>query len=51
MKCKTLKNKIYAVLLVLAGMVPMAIDNDATALVFLGAIAVPMFFAKEPWVY
>lgn len=48
---KTLKNKLYAVALLIYGYLPVLIDKDATALVFLALIAVPLFFAKENWIY
>lgn len=48
---ETLKNKVCASLLLLAGMVPVVMEGDGTALVFLGFIAVPMFFAKTNWIY
>lgn len=48
---KTLKNKVYAVSGLLIGAVGTAITNDATLLLVLGLIAVPMFFAKKPWIY
>ena len=41
---KTFKNKLYAVGLMLCGSVP-------TFLEFIGMIAVPLFFAKENWIY
>ena len=44
---KTLKNKIAALSLVLAGLVPTLLDGDATVLVFAGLFAIPLFFAKE----
>lgn len=48
---KTLKNKLYAVVLLICGCLPVLIDKDATVLVFLALIAVPLFFAKENWIY
>lgn len=48
---KTLKNKLYAVVLLACGGVSTLVADDATALVFIGMIAVPLFFAKENWVY
>lgn len=48
---KTLKNKIYAVVLLICGYLPVIIDKDATALVFFAFIAIPLFFAKENWIY
>lgn len=47
---KTLKNKLYAITLLACGYVPVLIDNDGTALVFFGMIAIPLFFAKENWI-
>lgn len=48
---KTLKNKLCAITLMGAGLVPVFLMKDLTALVFLGCFAVPMFFAKENWIY
>ena len=48
---KTLKNKLYAVVLLICGYLPVLIDKDATALVFFAFIAIPSFFAKENWIY
>ncbi len=47
---KTLKNKVYAVLLLVCGYVPVLIDNDATVFVFMLMFAGPLFFAKENWI-
>lgn len=48
---RTQKNKIYALLLIACTLPVMFLEGDATATVFVGFIAVPMFFAKESWVY
>lgn len=48
---KTLKNKLYAVVLLICGYLPVLIDKDATALVFFAFIAMPLFSAKENWIY
>lgn len=48
---ETLRNKIYALLLIGCTLPVMFLDGDATATVFVGFIAVPMFFAKENWIY
>lgn len=48
---KTLKNKLYAVVLLICGYLPVLIDKDAIALVFFAFIAIPLFFAKENWIY
>lgn len=47
---ETFWNKVCAVSMILCGMVPVFIDKDATALVFIGIIAVPMFFARTNWI-
>lgn len=47
---ETLRNKIYAVLLILCTLPIVFLEGDATATVFVGMIAVPMFFAKENWI-
>ena len=48
---ETLKNKLCAIGLLVCGSVPALVVNDATALVVIGMIAVPLFFVKEKWVY
>lgn len=48
---KTWKNKLCAVVLLACGYLGVLIEKDATALVFLAMFAVPLFFAKENWVY
>ena len=47
---KTLKNKLYAVMLLICGYLPVLIDGDGTALIFFAFIAIPLFFAKEKWI-
>lgn len=47
---KTFKNKVCALVLLIAGMIPVWIDGDGTALLFFGCIAVPMFLAKDNWI-
>lgn len=49
-KRELLKNKLYAVLLILCTLPVVFLDGDATATVFMALIAVPMFFAKENWI-
>lgn len=44
-------NKIASILLILASLIPLIVDGDGTALIFILMIAVPMFFAKESWFY
>lgn len=48
---ETLRNKIYALLLIGCTLPVMFLDGDATATVFVSMFAVPMFFAKENWIY
>ena len=48
---ETLRNKFYAILLIACTLPVMFLDGDATATVFVGMFAVPMFFAKENWIY
>lgn len=48
---RTLKNKIYALLLIGCTLPVIFLEGDATATVFVGMFAVPMFFAKENWIY
>lgn len=46
-----IKNKIYATLLLVVGVVSTALSNDATLLLLTGMFAVPMFFSKKEWIY
>lgn len=46
----TLKNKLYALLLIGCTLPVTLLEGDATATVFVSFIAVPMFFAKESWI-
>lgn len=45
----TFKNKMMAILMVILSFIPVTIDSDITALVFVLMLAIPMFFAKENW--
>lgn len=47
---ETLKNKLCAIGLLTCGSIPALIIDDATALVFMGMIAVPLFFARKNWI-
>lgn len=49
-KPELIRNKLYAVLLILCTLPIVFLDGDATATVFMAMIAVPMFFAKENWI-
>ena len=48
---KLLKNKVYAVLITIVGLVSIAVDNDITFCVFALIFAMPLFFAKENWMH
>ena len=44
---KTYKNKLCAIVLLMAGMVPVWLDRDGTALLLMLVIAIPLFFSKK----
>ncbi len=44
------KNKLYAVALLVLGLLLMLLAQDATVLLILALIAVPMFVSKENWI-
>lgn len=46
-----IKNKVYSLLLIGAGVLGIFIDQDATFLVFALLIGVPLFFIKDSWTY
>ena len=46
-----IKNKIYALLMLSLGLVSTALTKDATVMVLMAVIAVPMFFSKKEWIY
>lgn len=48
---RTLKNKLCALTLLIAGALTLTVSNDATGLVFVSIIALPLFFARENWMY
>lgn len=50
MRKELLKNKLEAIAMLVCTVPCILLENDATATVFIGMIAVPMFFAKEPWI-
>ena len=47
---ETIKNKIYALVLIGTGALSILPENDATAFIFFCLIGVPLFFAKENWI-
>lgn len=50
-KRKLLGNKILAIVLLLCGYITYRISYDATALVWLSLIAVPVFFSRHRCTY
>ena len=48
---KLIKNKIYAILIVLIGALSVPIEWDATFFLFSLIMGVPLFFAKTNWIY
>lgn len=44
---RTYRNKIVALVLILLGVLSTMVDGDATALVFMSLIAVPVFFMNK----
>lgn len=48
---KNIKNKILALLLLGVALVPTLIIKDATFLVLMSLVAVPLFFSKRNWIY
>ena len=47
---RTALNKIWSVMMIGLGCGSMLISDDATFLVMMLMIAVPLFFAKENWI-
>ena len=44
------RNKLYSLILILIGVVPILIDQDGTFFIFSLMLGVPLFFAKENWI-
>lgn len=47
----TYKNKLTAIVLMAISIVPILLDHDATLFVVMIVFAVPLFFAKDNWIY
>lgn len=47
---ETRRNKIYAILLVVAGALPLIFDRDITALIFTIMIGLPLFFTTKKYI-
>lgn len=45
-----IRNKLYSLVLILIGAVPILIDQDGTFFIFALMLGVPLFFAKENWI-
>jgi len=45
-----IRNKLYSLVLILIGVVPILIDQDGTFFIFSLMIGLPLFFAKENWI-
>ena len=50
-KKELLKNKLYSVALISVGALSIPIEYDATAFIFTLMMGLPLFFAKENWIY
>jgi hypothetical protein len=49
-KRELLKNKLYALLLVIIGALSVLIEYDVTFFIFTLMFGLPLFFAKENWI-
>jgi len=49
-KKELLKNKLYALALILIGLVPILIERDGTFFILALMLGLPLFFAKENWI-
>lgn len=49
-KPELLRNKFYAVVLLVIGWLSMLLDRDATAFLLLAMIAIPLLFSKENYI-
>ncbi|HHW90769.1 MAG TPA: hypothetical protein GX745_07715 [Clostridiales bacterium] len=49
-KKELLKNKLYALVLILIGLVSILIERDGTFFIFALMIGIPLFFAKDNWI-
>lgn len=46
---RTMMNKICAVVLILTGLVTVKVLGDATMLLFISMVAIPLFFSRKNW--
>ena len=47
---RLLKNKFWAIIIILTGVVSAAFNRDATFLIFTLLFGIPLLFAKENWI-
>ena len=45
-----IKNKLYALVLILIGVVSILIDRDGTFFIFALMLGLPLFFSRENWI-
>lgn len=50
MKHETLKNKIFAMIMILIGLIVLAVSKDATILLLSVLFGVPLFVAKRNYI-
>ena len=48
---RTFKNKLYSIILIMLGIIVTKIDGDATFLVLMLMLGIPLFFTAERVVY
>lgn len=46
-KRELIKNKIYSLILIMTGVLPILIDGDGTFFIFVLMLGVPLFFSKK----
>lgn len=45
-----LRNKLYSLVLILIGVVPILIDQDGTFFIFTLILGLSLFFSKKNWI-
>lgn len=48
---RTYKNKLAALVMIVAGILVTALTDDATFLIFVTTFGIPLFITKEDWFY
>ena len=49
-KRELLKNKLYSLILIAIGVLPILINRDGISLIFVLMLGIPLFFSKKNWV-